>query len=329
MKLTAEQIKLLREKKAELIKRSEEFTDYLTHHRENDTMDGIGTFYTDFVENEKYRQDMKEIDDIEKTLSHSEIVTERDLDHIEVGTAFYAHFVGDEEAERVLLVEKGIAHTPDYHMVSLDSDFGKAVLGKTDGDTVVYTVEATGRKIGVTIDSIDRMRKNYTHFIREKRDTDRMSSVVRSELSFLKQYDREEYDNRQRPTASQKLLIMEELKREKDMTPSRKSFLNRVLARPTAIAPTNDTIGVGSRVTFFIQNEERNDLNERTVEIINRAYSTELEDHYVESITPLGNALMGLKVGEYFSVPKKNQPPLKGVVTAISNQKTVEDRRVK
>ena len=329
MKLVAEQVKLLREKKAELLKKEKEFMDYLANHRENDKMDGIGNIYTDYVENEGYRRNIREIDEIEKALSHSDIITDRNFDEIDVGTAFYAHFVGDDEAERILLVEKGVSNTPDYHMVSLDSDFGKAVLGKKDGETVVYTVAATGRKIGVTISSIDRMRNNYAHFIREKRDTDRMSSVARRDLSFLKKFDRLEYERRQRPTASQKELIMEELEREKDMSTSRRAFLNRVLSRPTAVATSDNTVEAGSKVTFYIQNEDRTDLEERNVEVINRAYSTELEDHYVESISPLGNAIMGLHVGEYFSVPKKNQPSLRGVITSISNQNSKEDIRVK
>ena len=318
MKLVADQIKLLRERKRELIQKRIEYNEYLTNHREKDQMDGIGNIYTDYAENDSYRRALKEIEDIDRELTHADIITDRNYDQVDVGTGFYARFDGEDDRERLLLVEKGITNTRDYHMISLDSDFGRAVKGATDGDRVVYTVQATGRKIGVNVEAIDRISAHYEHFIREKKDNDRMSTTVRRELKFLKEHGIKEYEKRQRPTESQKELIREELERNKTMSSTRKAFLSRLLDLPTAVAPDDHTIGAGSYVTIAFK-DDKGRVVEREFEFINRAYTSELESHYVEAISPLGNSLMGLRVKDTFKIRRKNQPSLTGIVTSVGN----------
>ena len=328
MKLVAEQIKYLRERREELVSRKNAFTRYLSNSREKESMEGFGTpVYTDYAEHDEYGRYLQEIKQIDETLRNAEIVVDRNFDQIDVGTAFYAQFEGDEEKERITLVDKGITATSLYQFVSLDSDFGKAILGKIDGDKVEYTVSATGRKINVSIDSIDRMREQYTHFIREKSGPCRMSKVVKNELRELKENNPEEYARRHEVTSSQKELAREELAREKELTPVRKAFLNRILQSKTASLNTDGTIGFGSKVTVLLR-DENGKVEEKTFEFINRAISTELDCHYVERISPLGAAIYGLRKDDVFCVQRNHMPSLQGVVVSVDNDYNLGTKRV-
>ena len=328
MKLVAEQIKYLRERKEELLRRKKAFAHYLSNNREKDSLEGIGTIYTDFQGNDEYRRNLHEINKIESLLANSEIIVNRDLDKIGVGTAFYAQFVGEDEKERITLVEGGLPTYTGYDFVSLDSDFGKAVFGKKDGDTVVYTVSATGRQIGVSIDAIDRMSEKYTHFIREKETSSRMTKTVKDELASLKVHNPEEYQERHAVSYSQIELANEELQREKNLSSSRKSFLQRIVSSKPASFPNDGSIGVGSRVVVLLQDETGATV-QKSFEFINRAVSTELEDHYVERISTLGNALFGLKKDDTFMVRRSHKPSLKGIVVSVDNEYLNEAKRVR
>ena len=61
------------------------------------------------------------------------------------------------------------------------------------------------------------------------------------------------------------------------------------------------------------------DGKEMSFELVNRAVSTEIEGEYVERISPLGEAIYGLRVGEQFSVKRSHKPNLKGVITQVEN----------
>ena len=326
MKLIAEQVKYLRERKEELLQKKREFTRYLSESRERDTMDESTFVYNDYHENQNFRRALKEIDTIDEALQNCEIVTDRNFDTIDIGTAFYATFAGDEEKERITLVDTGIVANHNCGFVSLDSDFGKAVYGKKDGDTVSYTVNATGRKLSVTIDEIDRMKENYTHFLRENNTNKRMCGAVKRKLSELKENSLEEYNARHMVSASQVRLAQEELARGNNLSTTRKAFLNQ-MAHSRVDLPKDGTIGVGSRVTVLLK-DENDEVEYKQFEFINRAISSELEEHYVERISTLGNTIFGLKKNDTFTVRRNHLPSLQGVVLDVVNGEK-ENKRVR
>ncbi len=327
MKLIAEQVKYLRERKEELLQKKREFKKYLSESRERDTMDESTSLYTDYHENQNYRRVLYEIYKIDEALLNCEIVTDRNFDMIDIGTSFYATFAGDEEKERITLVDTGIVASHNCGFVSLDSDFGKAVYGKKDGDDVTYTVQATGRKLSVKIDEIDRVKEHYTHFINEKGSNYRMSNAVRRQLKELKENNPEEYNARHMVSTSQVRLAQEELAREDNLSVSRKTFLNHVIHSRVGL-PQDDTIGIGSRVSILLK-DENDEVEYKQFELINRAVSTELEDHYVERISTLGNAIFGLKKNDTFTVKRNHIPSLQGVVLDVVNDNEKELKRVR
>ncbi len=64
-------------------------------------------------------------------------------------------------------------------------------------------------------------------------------------------------------------------------------------------APLDNKIGIGSKVS--IMTFEDGHIQNRRVEIINQAVSTELNTDYIEAISPLGEEIIGLKDNQDFS----------------------------
>lgn len=323
MKLVAEQIQYLRNRKRELEDKKEEYLRYC-QSRETTGLENIGLpHFSDYQEELDNSNKRRELQEIESLLSKSEFVTERNFDVIDVGTAFYVRF-GDDEPERTMLVDVGTGYKDVEIYSSLDSDFGKAVLGKKAGDEVTYQVTATGRSVTITIDEIDKIKENYIHFIKEKPFTKRISQPTSRELKRLKEEDPEEYRRRHAITPSQEMLLKEELSkiRRTSIDPSdvsRRGHINKLLRESMIAAlPTGEEVRIGSIVEFMLQDGDKEPATYR-MEMINRAVSTETDGAYVERISTLGSALYGLKMGSTFQVQRQHLPNLKGIVTAVEN----------
>lgn len=328
MELVLEQVKYLRERKEILLKRKAEFQQYFGK-RETPDIEGVGALcYADYQENFDYSKILKEIDEIEDVLRHSNYKTMRNFDRIDVGTGFYSRFEDEDEATRMTLVEAGISTHNDFLLVSLNSDFGQAVKGAREGDVVTYTVKATGRDISLTIEEIDKIQEHYVHFLRDRAMTDRMAPSVEKELKELKSNDLQEYAKRHMITRSQKELVEEELASLDSQSVSRRTFLNKLLQSPVAPVPKGNRIGIGSKVSFILTDGEGH-VEEKNVEMINRAVSTELDCHYVERISALGNALYGLKQNDTFKVRRWQKSSLQGVVVSVENEDVKGNVRVR
>lgn len=302
MKLIAEQLHALRKRKSELVATLRRFNDYARNQRERDSIDGIGTpVYTDYLAAEEYGRAVNEYSEIQQILCSCELVEKRELDKIEIGTAFYAHFDGDAGKERFVLVEKGIPSDKDYHFLSLDSDFGRAVLGKRAGENVVYQTGSSATPIQVSIDEIDQISKNYLHFLRKAKPTKARHLVI---------------------TESQRVLAGEELLHDHNLSPERKAVLRKAILSPTVKAPKDGTIGIGSKVSAFIIDDdgEGKDLE---FEVIDKAIATELDCDYVERQSPLGRAVMGLQEKDTFIVSGTNT---KGVILSVCNEEKEKER---
>ena len=96
--------------------------------------------------------------------------------------------------------------------------------------------------------------------------------------------------------------------------------MNKLLSTAViATLPCDDTIGVGSKVS--IMTFENGKVNNRRVEIINHAVSSELDSDYVEVISPLGSAVMGLKDNDKFIFGFDKRIKAEGIVYDINNKK--------
>ena len=331
MKLIAEQVKYLRERKKDLEeKKNSLLSEY--SNRETTSIEGVGgLLYGDFQHEADYHHCVEELKEIESILHNSEYLYDRNYEVIDLGTLFSVRFDDEyDEVDQIMLVD---ANSPAgcHHFVALDSDLGKVVLGKQAGDTITYTVSATGMKLSASIEEIDNIRNHYNHFIREKNLTDRICKSMKKELNALRLNDSEEYQKRLTITKSQLNLVNEELDKIRPNNPSdiaKKNYLTRVLHLPIAEPPKDNTIGIGSIVTVMLS-DENGEVTEKKFELINRAFSTELDSDYVERISTFGNAIFGLQTNSTFKIPRFHQPSLNGIVVSVDNTYDVEKLRVK
>ena len=333
MKLVAEQIKYLRKRKKELEDRRNEYKIYLETRDRTEGDSNSAPQFGSFISNMEYSSYLGEIDEVYKTLHEGDYITDRNFDMIDIGTMFEIRFDGDDKIEELMLVEKGFAFG-NMKFVSLESDLGKAVYGRKGNDSLTYVPQATGRKINITLEDIITIRSKYEHFIKERKITDRMSDVVKKELHNLKINNPDEYKKRHAITKSQLELAIEELEKipkyiKINSDYGKKGYLNRII-RESEIAtpPTDGSVGVGSYVEILLT-DETGKIKEVSGEYINAAVSTELESDYIERITPLGNAIFGLRENDTFTVIRKNKPRLKGIIKRIININENENRRVK
>lgn len=80
---------------------------------------------------------------------------------------------------------------------------------------------------------------------------------------------------------------------------SRLGFVNKMLRESKIVMPpSDDIVGVGSKVSIITFEDGM--IQNRRVEIINQAVSTELNTDYVEAISPLGQEIIGLKNNQMF-----------------------------
>ena len=81
---------------------------------------------------------------------------------------------------------------------------------------------------------------------------------------------------------------------------SRLGIVNKMLRESKIAAlPDDNIVGIGSKVSIMTFEDGQN--QNRRVEIINQAVSTELNTDYIEAISPLGEQIIGLKDNQDFS----------------------------
>ena len=330
MRLIPEQVKYLLEKRDSLSHDAELFHDGF-QYREKSGFDNIAVPVSfDYHANVQYGRVSDELAATNQMLSTAQYVFDRNFDSIDIGTGFVASFDDGFDPERLVLVE-AFTPTDGKQLVSLESDIGRAVYGKKEGDTISYFVQATGQQLTIHIDSIDKNLNHYESFIRSRDYSSRMSHLVAKEYQELKENNPDEYIRRHQLSSSQMSMVEAELsKLEKLSNPmyaSRISFLKKFIELGIAKHSKDGSIGVGSLVTIQFLDDEGN-LVVRCFELINRAVSSELDSQYVERISPLGNALFGLHEGDSFSVPRQYKKNLRGTVVSISSVREQQKVRV-
>lgn len=328
MYLVAEQVAYLRRKKRELLESRREYQEMLAS-RDRSAMEGIGLpAYDDTgLVNDLYRN-KRELEDVNNALAISKYKKGRTFDYVDVGTRIKVRF-SDGEVDEIMLIDAG---TPSYSSkeARLSSDFGIAVFGKAEGDTVSYKVSSTGRKMTLTIEEIDKVMSHYDSFITERARKNRLSRPARKEIHDLVN-NPEEYKKRHQYTISQLFLINEEINKigsnATDSEKRRKAYLERYLKDNTLVEPPKDnTIGIGSIVSILIRNEDGT-FEERNFELINEAISTEVDSEYVERISTLGQALYGKKAGDNFKLKRSNQSSLTGIIQTVDNTNTLGNEK--
>ena len=325
MKLIAEQVRYLREKKQELLRKRMEYTAYCKS-RESIASDWNSISpMSDPQEDSRMSKALGELNQIDSMLKRSEIVLDRNYDQVDIGTKFSVKF-DDDIAESIILTEANPLTSASINFVTLDSALGKAVIGHKKGDKVHYKVQG-GRELTATIDDIDTAKDHYEHFLCETPYSNRGSSAQRRNLTKL---NRQGENDSNQITSSQADLIREEINRlshgpKSASSISRKALLKKILNSSPIAEPKGDKIGIGSQVQVLLfDGEEEID---KSFEFINRAYTTELDAHYVERSSALGHAIYGLKEGDSFKVNRMKGNPYTGVVLTVVNEK--ENERVR
>lgn len=331
MKLILEQLSDLRKRALSLKESLADYSDYITA-REKTSCDisSRGLIGDSHIESQ-FQMGLNTYAELLNLLTNAEYVTTRSSETIEIGTKFIAKFANDNQQTAAYLVEKPFVLGLNKKYVSMDSPLGKSVFAKSEEDSFQYTIPAIHsmerQRITGTIEKIITDPKEYTHFIREKDKGCRISESSKKELRRLKyspsEEGRREYVRRNTLTPSQIFLLQiekERLEKSPELHNRRRysEVLRLLKTAKVAEEPTDDRIEIGT--TFDILITDGSESHVKTVEMINYAVSDELDDAYIERISPAGSKAFGLKANDKFSYRSAN----KIFTAAILNVKVVD-----
>ena len=326
MRLIPEEIAYLRRKKKELERRCEQ-AFYDIKQYDHDTNNGVKIASFDELNGNTYQHYADECLRLEQLLIKGQVVKERDFDKIDVGTGFYIRNNDTLEENRFVLTENSFYLSSDYNLISLNSNLGKAVLGKKDGDLITYKDAEDKGTISATILQIDRKESNYVSFIRDKAMIDRhCGRFIPYELHYYLIRSRK-YDI----TPSQLELLKENIKKldydsaisGKDMQ-SLKASLAKSMEAKIAPPPKDDgTVHVGSRVEVLLNRDGV--VSKKKFELIEWAYSTELDCDYEEFNSSLGCKVFHSKVNDRFIIDDNYF----GQIISVDNEYNHKKERVR
>lgn len=80
------------------------------------------------------------LSDIKEKLLNCKIIERNNSDEIGIGSTFEIIFDGDDDKSTFTLIETRLPKDP-VHFISISSPLGKAIIGKTQGDSFRYSVE--------------------------------------------------------------------------------------------------------------------------------------------------------------------------------------------
>lgn len=335
MILIPEQISYLRNQIKTTKENIRSYKDYLNSKDITSGDYSARAFIGDSVLDDQYCIERKKYSDTMYALEHADYKSERSTDVIDIGTKFTIQFDGDDEDERdvILLVEgiDGLSVSAGDGFVSLNSLLGQNVIGKKENDRFEYTV-VTGRmpsdrrKVSGTIKTIVKDPKEYASFIREKRKNDRISKIYKARRHELLTSNTpealEELESYNTISLSQRLLLLIEAERlsryGKDRAAiNRMTVVKKLLSEAKVAKPKDDgTIGVGTK--FELKYNKDGEIQTITAEMINQAVTEEIDSDYVERVSPLGQQIFGLRVGDPFTFRDGNKV-YKGSVAAVMN----------
>lgn len=330
MILIPEQIAYLREERRKIKERLDDYKDYLSSREITSTDYSNKGLIGDPLTEEQFHRERANYKEILNHLS-GDYQKERPTETIGIGTKFVISINGDsEKTETIILVDDLFKMVTNHKFITTQSLLGQNVVGKKEDDTFEYEVPERfnprdKRKISGKILEIKKNPSDYLHFIREKRKTNRMSTKARQTLHEMltssNPEDKEKCQQIPEITDSQIFLLTMEVQRllrqPKDAVIGHRLAKVRRLLETAKIAPlaTDGTIGVGTRFKLAMTNDGVT-IEEREYEMINLAVSDELENEYLERISPLGEKVYGLSENDTFTIREKGKT-LKGIVTSV------------
>ncbi|MCI8588828.1 MAG: hypothetical protein HFG40_04170 [Bacilli bacterium] len=332
MLLIPEQVQFLRKSIVELQEELEGYSTYLENRGVSNIESSRRVQVLDSITDNQYVAKQDKLKEYQNLLSKSECVKNISTEEIGIGTRFKIRFDGEEQSEGFILVDSLIGSNLSLEAVTIESELGKSIYGKKEGESFSYTPRSNCTITGV-IEKIEK--ENDKTFIRSRKISKRMGRTEERELKELKSqiYSSEEariaYDQRMELSKSQLELLEEELEILSAQVPkdiNKKATINRriqtikklIETRKIAQLPTDGTIGVGTAFSIMFFGDQR--VTTRRVEMINQAVGNELTEDYVERISPLGSKIYGLKEQEEFMIMVNGYQPLTGMVYDIDNQ---------
>lgn len=333
MILIPEQISCLRSQIKTTKENIRSYNDYLSSKDITSGDYSSRAFIGDSVLDDQYSLERKKYRDAMYALEHADYKSDRSTDVIDIGTKFTVEFDGDFERDELLLVEgaDGLTISVNDGFISLSSLLGQNVIGKKEGDCFSYTV-ITGRmpsdkrRVSGTIKTINKDPKAYASFIREKRKNDRISKIYKARRHELLTSNTpeaiEELESYNTISLSQRMLLLIEAERlskyGKDRAAiNRMTVVKKLLSEAKVAKPKDDgTIGVGTK--FELKYNKDGEIQTITAEMINQAVTEEIDTDYVERVSPLGQQIFGLRVGDLFTFRDGNKV-YKGSVAAVMN----------
>lgn len=131
--------------------KKDEFSEYKTSNGTNEMNIGLDSSFLGSLE-----ITTRLFKEAQEKLGNYELIEQSSSDNIELGSCFEFLANGEEESEIFVLVET-VNLGEDYSFISMNSPFGKAVLGASAGDAISYCVD--GRKFEGTIAKIIKPRQ--------------------------------------------------------------------------------------------------------------------------------------------------------------------------
>jgi len=327
MLLVPEQIRNIKETIEKLRIEKEEYKNYFADRKgtnaEETFQSSIGN---DMIETQ-YQAAISKLRVYEKALDTATYIREVSKDTIGIGNKVKILFDGEEESEIYMLADTDIGLDLSTTIITAESPLGKSIMGKQAGESFDYKVENSNLNLYVSgvIEEILPPSTEIT-FIRNKYLRDRKYKAAKYATKYLEETkdleeSKKELEKWQEITETQKDLLKTELEHlEKTVKTteiaSRKTQIKKLLKHKVS-KPEPGIISVGSRFSMMLYGNDQTIF--KRVELINQAYSDELNDEYVERISALGMAVYGLKEGEEFTY-KTKEGHISGVVYDIDHR---------
>lgn len=342
MKLIPEQINYLREEIAKLQKEIKSYDQYyIERDKETDTRETCMFFCGDIITEHQISESHNNLKKYQNLLITSDYIRKPTTDMIGIGTKFTIKFDEEEQIENYVLVEALIGNCMAEEAITVESPLGKSILGKKEGETFSYIIGANNKITGKII-AIEKNKKSYLSYIRKSAQIGDRKTDAAINVSMINSENTDENTKRkyqilqQIPdiiknetpmiTSSQKELLEIELERiskmilnnnrEKAIVCKRIEKIKRILKKSVIANPTGNEITTGATFSIMLFTDEGT-ITKR-VELIDKAVSDELENEYVEKISPLGLAVCNLKNQDEFII-RINQKYITGIVYDISN----------
>lgn len=336
MIIIPEQISYLREQREKILASLETYKDYLQNKEITSSDYSARAYIGDSITDEQFHRERKNLREVQGALENAEYLKERNFDQIAIGTKFIVQFDGMPETEAIILTDSIFGLSVNEGFVSISSPLGKHVLGKRPGQPFNYAIQTGSRPydkrvVSGTILEIKSDPKDYVHFITERPKSQRMSKPEKRKLHRLLNDDSEEAKQELASyhtiTPSQAYILRLEaarLSNKKDPTSiSRLAVVRKVLSSPVIEDVEPGIITVGAKFDLSIMAPDET-VATGTFEMINSAVSDELEDAFVERISPLGESIYGLHEQDTFKFRKDNKT-YTGIVEKIHPTKQKED----